>query len=187
MSELLFENTFLLTVLVTAALLILIGVWSRTRSRRSVNMVLIAVCVSAGLFVLQSVVETPQEKLRRTVRELSEQVEQGDIAAIMEFIAPRPDFAGGRSRDEFEMHLEDLLNRYTVKDPSLSGFIYDLEGDRATITVRSGCTVQTLEWTYYVPSKWELRFELIDGEWLITDIRPLEIAGQQYTSFWTIH
>ena len=79
-----------------------------------------------------------------------------------------------------------LLEKYSVDNPTVGGFVIELSGDRATVRCSSMCHVELSGWAGNVPSSWELKFQLFEDGWLITDLRPLKIAGQDYRSFFGI-
>ena len=79
-----------------------------------------------------------------------------------------------------------LLDKYSVENPTIGGFVIEIAGDRATVRCSSMCHVQLSGWAGNVPSSWELEFQLFKGGWLITDLKPLKIAGRDYDSFFGI-
>ncbi len=48
------------------------------------------------------------------------------------------------------------------------------------------CHVEASGWSGNVPSSWELKYQLFEDGCLITDLKPLKIAGDNYRSFFEI-
>ena len=186
MTEILFESPFWLGIVLTPALFVLWGLWYRTRTPRAARVLLIGLVISPLLFVFQWLVVTDREKLQLTATRLSRAVGRHDIDAIIELIEPNARFDGRFSRQEFRGHLVMLLEKYSVENPTIGGFVIEVAGDRATVRCSSMCHVELPGWAGNVPSSWELKFQLFVDGWLITDLRPLKIAGQDYRSFFGI-
>ena len=186
MTEILFESPFWLGIVLTPALFVLWGLWYRTRTPRAARVLLIGLVISPLLFVFQWLVVTDREKLQLTTIRLSSAVGRHDIDAIIELIEPNARFDGRFSRQDFRDHLVMLLEKYSVDNPTVGGFVIELSGDRATVRCSSMCHVELSGWAGNVPSSWELKFQLFEDGWLITDLKPLKIAGDNYRSFFEI-
>ena len=186
MTEILFESPFWLGIVLAPALFVLWGLWHRTRTPRAARALLVGLLISLLLFVCQRLVVTDREKLQLTATRLSSAVGRHDIDAIIELIEPTARFEGGFSRQDFRDHVVMLLEKYSVENPTIGGFVIEVAGDRATVRCSSMCHVEFSSWAGNVPSSWELKFRLFEEGWLITDLKPLKIAGQDYGSFFGI-
>ncbi len=186
MTEILFESPFWLGIVLAPVLFVLWGLWFRTRTPRATRVFLVGLIISPLLFVCQWLVVTDREKLQLTATRLSDAVGRHDIEAIVELVEPNAQFDGRFSRGEFRDHLEYLLEEYAVDNPTIGGFVIEIAGDRATLRCSSMCHVEASGWAGNVPSSWELKFQLFEDGWLITDLRPLKIAGRDYRSFFGI-
>lgn len=186
MTEILFESPFWLGIVLAPVLFVLWGLWFRTRTPRAVRALLVGLVIAPLLFVCQWLVVTDREKLQLTATRLSNAVGRHDIDAIIELIEPDAQFDGRFSRQDFRHHLVMLLDKYSVENPTIGGFVIEIAGDRATVRCSSMCHVELSGWAGNVPSSWELKFQLFEDGWLITDLRPLKIAGRDYRSFFEI-
>ncbi len=186
MSEILFESPFWLGIMLAPVLFVLWGLWFRTRTPRAAQALLVGLVIALLLFVCQWLVVTNREKLQLTTTRLSSAVGRHDIDAIIEFFEPNVRFEGGFSRQDFRERLVMLLEKYSVANPTIGGFVIEIAGDRATVRCSSMCHVEMSGWAGNVPSSWELKFQLFDDGWLITDLKPLKIAGRDYSSFFGI-
>ncbi len=187
MKEFLFEDTFWMVLSLVPVVFVLWGVWYRTRSRASSRALMVGLSASALLLVVQWWVVTDREKLERTTRLLSSAVEHHDIDGVVALVDPNAKFDGGYDREQFKEHLSYLLKKYEVENPSVGGFVVDINGTQASIRCSASCRVTTREWSGTVPSRWELTFKLRSGQWLVTDLKPLKIAGRTYSSFFGIN
>lgn len=187
MKELLFEDTFWLVLSLVPVVFVLWGVWYRTHSRASSRALMVGLSVSALLLVVQWLVVTDREKLERTTRLLSSAVARQDIDGFVEFVDPNAKFDGGHDREQFKEHLSYLLKKYEVEHPSVGGFVIEINGTHASVRCSASCRVTAREWSSSVPSSWQLTFELRSGQWLVTDLKPLKIAGRTYSSFFRIN
>ena len=186
MTEILFESPFWLGIVLAPVLFVLWGLWFRTRTPRAVRALLVGLVIAPLLLVCQWLVVTDREKLQLTATRLSNAVGRHDIDAIIELIEPDAQFDGRFSRQDFRDHLVMLLEKYSVENPTIGGFVIEIAGDRATVRCSSMCHVELSGWAGNVPSSWELKFQLFEDGWLITDLRPLKIAGRDYRSFFEI-
>ena len=186
MTEVLFESPFWLGIVLAPVLFVLWGLWYRTRTPRATRVLLVGLVITPLLFVFQWLVVTDREKLQITTTRLSSAVGRHDIDAIIELIEPNARFEGGFSRQDFQDRLVMLLDKYSVDDPTIGGFVIEIAGDRATVRCSSMCHVELPGWAGNVPSSWELEFRLFEDGWLITDLRPLKIADKDYRSFFGI-
>ncbi len=186
-TEILFESPFWLGIVLAPVLFVLWGLWYRTRTPRAARVLLVGLAIALLLFVCQWLVVTDREQLQLTATRLSNAVGRHDIDAIIELLDPNVQFDGRFSRQDFRDHLVMLLEKYSVKDPTVGGFVIEITGDRATVGCSSMCHVEWSGWAGNVPSSWELKFQLFEEGWLITDLRPLKIAGRDYGSFFGIN
>ncbi len=186
MAEILFESPFWLGIVLAPVLFVLWGLWYRTRTPQAARVFLVGLIIAPLLFVCQWLVVTDREKLQLMATRLSNAVGRHDIEAIVQLVEPNAQFDGRFSRGDFRDHLEYLLEEYSVENPTIGGFVIEIAGDQATLRCSSMCHVQTSGWAGNVPSSWELKFQLFQDGWLITDLRPLKIAGQDYRSFFGI-
>ncbi len=186
MIEILFESPFWLGIVLAPVLFVLWGLWFRTRTLRAARVLLVGLVISPLLFALQWLVVTDPEKLQITTTRLSSAVGRHDIDAIVELVAPNARFDGRFSRQDFRDHLVMLLDKYSVENPTIGGFVIEVAGDRATVRCSSMCHVELSGRSGNVPSSWELKFQLFENGWLITDLKPLKIAGEDYRSFFGI-
>ncbi len=184
--RILFEEPFWLAITLLPVLFVLWGIWNRTRTTSAARALLAGLIAAPLLFVTQWLVVTDREKLERTTKQLSQAVERSDIDGVIKLIDPDVKFDGTYDREQFKDHLTYLLEKYTVEDPSVYGFLIELAGDHATVRCSARCRVNTPEWTSTVPSSWELTFKLTGDRWLITNLRPLKIADRNYDSFFGI-
>ncbi len=186
MTEILFESPFWLGIVLAPVLFVLWGLWFRMRTPRATRGLLVGLVIAPLLLVCQWLVVTDREKLQLTATRLSNAVGRHDIDAIIELIEPHAQFDGRFSRQDFRHHLVMLLDKYSVENPTIGGFVIEVAGDRATVRCSSMCHVELSGRAGNVPSSWELKFQLFEDGWLITDLRPLKIAGRDYSSFFGI-
>ena len=180
MTEILFESPFWLGIVLAPVLFVLWGLWFRTRTPRTTRLLLVGLVIAPALFVFQWLVVTDREKLQLTATRLSNAVGRHDIDAIVELVEPNAQFDGRYSRQDFRARLVMLLEKYSVDNPTVGGFDIEITGDRATVRCSSTCHVELPGWAGNVPSRWELKFQLFEAGWLITDLKPLKIAGLEH-------
>ena len=184
--EVLFEDPFWLGFIAGPILFVLWGIWYRTRARAAARVLLAGLVLAPLLFAIQWLVVTDREAIEQVTRRLSKAVEHRDIDAVIELFDPGAAFDGGFDRGRFKEHLVHLLDKYTIKNPSVFGFVVEVDGTRGTVRCAARCDIESTVWNGPVPSNWELEFSRIDDHWLITNLRPLKIAGRNYSSFFEI-
>ncbi len=187
MQTILLESPFWLALVLVPVGLIALGLWNRFRTPWSIRLLLGVAIGSPLLFVLQALVETPREKLRNTVTQLSQWVESGDVDRIVALVAADADFGGRGTRTDFQNALTADLKYYTIRSTSLGGFEVTIDGPRAAVRCSARSTISTEQWTQDVPSRWEIDFVWRSDRWWINNVQPLEIYGQKdFSSFWDI-
>lgn len=187
MVEILFEDPFWLAFIAAPSLFVLWGIWYRTRARAAARLLLAGLALVPLLFVLQWLVVTDREAIEHVTRQLSEAVERRDIDAVIEFFDPGAIFEGGFDRERFKKHLVHLLDKYAIQNPSVFGLVVEVDGAKGTVHCAASCDIKSNVWSGSVPSNWQLEFSRIDDHWLITNLRPLRIAGRNYSSFFEIN
>lgn len=188
MKSLLFEDPLLLAAVLAGAVLVLAGIWTRSRSRAATRALLAGVAIAPALLFLQHQVKTDREKLHQRLQDMADAVARGQVADIVRFVSPQARFDEGRyTRADFEERISDLLVQCSIENPKISLNEVVMENGRAEATCRSTCTVSTSRWTQPVRSRWRITLERQAGTWMITALEPLEIQGQRHASLWDIH
>jgi len=176
---LLFERPLLLVPLLVVVQFVLIVIWSRRRTPRARRAVLAGFFVAPLLVVLQSAVVTDRERLTRACVALADACRRGDVPGFGRYVSPSFAAAAGPGQDPFTRSsllewLEHTLIAYRVEEPRLRAFEITCEGPHAVVRFEASCRVVTdRDIAPGILSRWELHFELRDGQWLVTDIRPL--------------
>ncbi|MEM7229175.1 MAG: hypothetical protein AAF432_10210 [Planctomycetota bacterium] len=166
------------------ALLIVAGAIAYTALREGLTKRLFMSAIPAGIalviLAVGTVVVTPGEHARRTVRAFVEAVESNDVRAAKRFVAP---FAVVNSRDANAPGIEliDLLNRvnrfgrYTVEENRITKL------STATVSPRRGevqIAVRTTVDVGVAGTSWQFRVEeQTDGSWRIVRLTWLTLHG----------
>ena len=186
MVEILFEDPFWLAFIAAPVLFVLWGVWYRTCTRTAAHLLLAGLVLVPLLFAMQWFVVTDREAITQVTRQFSDAVKQKDIDGVIDLFDPSAKFEGGFDRERFRKHLVYLLNKYAIQNPSVFGFVVEVDGSKGTIRCAASCDIKSNVWSGSVPSNWQLEFNRIDDHWLITHLKPLRIAGRNYSSFFEI-
>ncbi len=153
-------------------LLVLGGVlfWTgRTRAEKRVMYGGVgAIVLAIILGVVSWVLDSPREKAIRNTRALVAAVVRSDEAAMRALLHERistPYIAG---RDAVIKRARELVNSHGVTDASVLGIDGQQEGKRVAITMRLAVVIGGMT----VPSDWELRWEEVNGQWVLRDAEP---------------
>ena len=177
---LLFENTIVLAGMLAIILLLFLFRWANRRDQASVRWLLIAVGVVGGLPMLSALVVTQREEVIATCQSLARAVDNGDLAAIGEFL-DQACVVGGISRPEFLERLEDVLTRFRVDQPRLRAFevMVDKAG-RSVAEFTASAQIRGIENVWdRVPTKWRVSLRRVGDAWRATEIESIPIPPLQ--------
>jgi len=175
---LLFERPLLLVPVLVAVQLVLIGVWSRRRTRGARRVMFAGFIAFALLVLLQALVVTDRERLVASCWALARAVQAGDVEAFADHVSEnfateglhREATVGKEGLTEW---LEQVLHTYSVEEPNLRQFQIEVTGDRALVRFTATCRIITpQEVVSRYPSAWEFDFGWSERRWQVTDIRP---------------
>jgi len=177
LSHLFFESPLELAILSVVMLLVAYAIWLRAESDRWRRRIWpIALALIAVLFTIQSLVVTQREELSNTLDDLIAAVGRRDPAAI------RPIIAADYITDEMDRaglmsYIEAALEHVEIHDARAGTIQTDIDGDRATMEFSITATVRAANFADRIPSRWRLHWLRTPAGWRITQIEPLEIAG----------
>ena len=176
MSHVLFESPLKLVVIELGVGLVLLW-WVRRWARPAGRLLVGYLVLAVGLLVVQALVVTDAEKVRRVTRELARAVDFGEIELIRAYLAD--DFASwGYDRDGFVEFVYGRLEVYQVDEVWVGGAELRIEGVRAQIEFTARGRVGTNE-TGLQPylGRWRLRLRREAGKWVVTRVEYLAGPG----------
>ncbi len=134
-----------------------------------------ALFVGVGRFVLQALVETPAEHMRRVVRTVARAVDFGQLDVVSTHLSPR--FAAwGYDRNGALEYVRAQLDHYRVDEVRVSAFRIEREGDRAVVEFRGRARVSSEQSPVYpYLARWRVEMVREDNAWRITSAD--EVAG----------
>lgn len=153
--------------------LILIKLWSdsRTMRRRRIMLAGFALCVL--LPVLQAVVVTHREQVEQVCQTLVKATQNGDMPEIGRNVSSNFN-VGDIDRERFLTGVENALTHTKVENANLRNVQVEIHDDgSATAQFTITCRLATRD--TLLPnqvSAWTVRFEHVDGQWLLIEANP---------------
>lgn len=177
LAKLFFEDLLLLLVLAAGAMAVAVAIHRRRGTPATRRGILIVAAAAVLMLLLQWLVVTDREKLRTLVRDLVRAVDQGDVAAISERVAPEGVTLGRGSgattceKTSFVALAENGLQQYQIDEAGAGGFAFKIDGDRATVDFRVTCDLrQARESQYRSVSQWKMECCRTPGGWKLCGI-----------------
>jgi hypothetical protein len=173
-SRILFESPFLWVVVWFPCQVVLLVIWSRRRSRVTARAVWVWIALLPVMLLLQKMVTTQREEIKRLCREMAAYAENGDVPAIGRCLAPEFE-AADLDVDQFLERLENRLTQYSVERPRLTGFDVSIDhANRGTAVFMGSAFVRGAE-TYgtQLTARFRLIFRKSDDRWLLVEIEVL--------------
>jgi len=179
LARLFLESPLQLTILSAVLILIAYGVWLRSNAERVRRLVFpVAIGLIVALFAFQGWVTTQREELHDTIDRLIAAVSRHDAAAVLSSISD--DYASAdMDRVAVGAFIESALKNTDIFDARIGGMESDIDGDRATTEFSVTATVRVAGQTARLPSRWKLAWARGPRGWQITQIEPLEVAGNR--------
>lgn len=179
LARLFLESPFQLTILSALLLLVAYGVWLRSNTERVRRLVFpLAIGLIVALFAVQEWVTTQREDLHNTLDRLIAAVSRHDAAAVLPSISD--DYAStDMDRAAVGAFIESALKNTDIFDARIGGIESDIDDDRATTEFSVTATVRVAGQTARLPSRWKLAWTRAPSGWQITQIEPLEVAGNR--------
>lgn len=178
LTEILFESPWKLGMPAAVVCGTLLVLWRRTGSNGRRTAFLSAVGVSAGLFLLQTLVVTDREAIIALVRDLAEAVESSELDRI-EAAIDDSYRAGGLQRQTVMPAIRARLSHYSVERPRLWNFRVEVRGDEATTRFQCLCDVRTEGALVSILSEWSLELVRRQDAWKVRAIEAITINGQR--------
>ena len=176
MTHLLFESPLKLVIIELAIALVLLW-WVRRSARPAGRLLIGYLLLAAGLLLVQALVVTDAEKIRRVTREMARAVDFGKVEVIQTHLAD--DFATwGYDRDEFGEFVYEQLEVYRVDEVWVGGAELQVDGAQAGIEFTARARVGTNE-TGLQPylGRWRLTLRREGSKWLVTRVENLAGPG----------
>ncbi len=179
LARLFLESPLQLAVLSAVVLLVAYAVWLRSKSER-VRMLIFpaALALIVGLFAVQELVTTQREELQDTLERLIAAVSHHDAAAIRPSISDEC-IAGDMDQSAVIGFIDAALKNTDIYDARLGSIQTDIAGDGATTEFSVTATVRVAGQAARLPSRWKLAWLRGPRGWQITQIEPLEVAGNR--------
>jgi len=180
--NILFESPLKLALLLFFVLLICLILWRRRRTDGGRRALLVALSVSIILMILQGLITTDREHMRRIIDQLAHAVTQEDMAVISAHIDPAYAL-DGRDRDQVLSCIDASLRRADVDAPYLYNVTVTTDHDRgqASLTAISHVILDG-DSLGQIVSAWQLEFVKRPDGWRVTGIDPVKVQGQKVGS-----
>jgi len=172
---LLFERPILIAAILALGVLTLLFHWANRRDRGSVRALLIGLALLVLAPSLSVWVVTEREEVAATCAALARTVDDGEVSAFSEALAP--EFALGRlDRAAFLERVERTLTRYRVDQPRLWGFNIEVRADQAVAAFSASAQIRSAEGVWdRLPTKWKLSFRRGGMRWLVQRIESIPV------------
>ncbi|MFQ5463749.1 MAG: hypothetical protein ACE5E5_14125 [Phycisphaerae bacterium] len=174
---LLFENLWLLSLVLIAVQVVLMAMWYWRRTVRSAHLAWFAVVVSMLLMLTSWWVVTDREAVAKRCGELVSWVESEDIGAIESALAA-PFEADGMDRVAFAAWVRRGFRKYDFAQARLSELeIRFPDPHRCISTFRVGCRVESPDsgWVW-IPTRWEITWITQGDRPRMVGVKPVPTA-----------
>jgi len=171
---LLFENLWLLALVLIGIQVALMLIWYWRRTVRSAHMAWFAAVVSMLLMLTSWWVETSREAVANCCRELVFWAESEDIGAIESALAT-PFEADGMDREAFIAWVRRGFRKYDFAQARLSALdIRCSAPSRCVSDFRVGCRVESLDsGSVWIPTRWEITWITQGERWRLVGVKPI--------------
>ena len=158
--------------------LVIAGLWYRGRTKRLAIALVVPPLLAAGVFALDTAVQTDREQLRSILKEIAEGIESGDFARAAEYLAD--DFYGDYVSKAAAVEAgRQAKQAYGIRAIRVTAGELEIHDSVARVVARTtvsydhpqyGSGRQTLTWTVH----WGKRH----GKWKVINVeRPNRVAG----------
>lgn len=174
--SILFERPVLPGAILALGVLFLLYRWANRRDTSSAR----AVWIGVGLMILAPTVSilvvTVREEIAEACEGLARAVDEGDVAAISEMLAPEFT-AGGLDRAVFVERVERALTRFRVDQPRLWGYEIDLSSDGSAVaTFSASAQLHGADGVWdRLPTRWKVSFRLEGRSWRAERIESVPV------------
>lgn len=167
---LLFENLWLLSILVLLAVLVALVVHRRHAAPSTRKGLRIVLSAGVALVLTNWLVVTDAEKIIAAVQRMAQAVDQGNIPALAAEIAPRFEDRG-LDKEQFVARINQELQRTRVDEPRLSAWKTEIGPDAATVSFRCFCDIrQGGEFQSNALTRWKMEFARDGQSWKLIGI-----------------
>ncbi len=170
----LFENAWLLLMVLAAIQFALIVIWSRLRARFWTRLVWAGFAAIPALVALSAAVVTPRERIIEICLTLAALVDEGNVAGIRGHLDDNFR-AAGLDPAEFLARVEQALTTYHVDDASLRRFeVAFPDEENAVAMFTAACRVRSTDAIVgQLISRWRLAFRHDGRDWKVKKIETL--------------
>ena len=168
--NLLFENLWLLSLLVLVAVLLAMIVHRRHGTVGTGRGLWMTALVGAALVLANVLVVTDGEQIRASVQKMAQAVDEGDIPALADEIDEQF-HDGGLDQAQFVDRVNQELQRLRIDEPRLSAWRIEIGPRTATVSFRCFCDLRHEE--QFQPSvltRWKLEFVRNGPAWKLIRI-----------------
>jgi len=176
MTYVLLEQPYVLIPLLVVGTYFCLVVWLRRRTPQARRALLVALALLIVLPVVQRLVVTDREQIRAVSDAIASAADQGDVDGIIRLLSV--DFRlQDMDREALREFAKSRLDRFHPKDTAISDFRAQVNGDQATVTFVSSCTIMG-EYSGPVRIGWTAVFVRVDGVWRLqsADIREIPFS-----------
>lgn len=140
-------------------------------------------CVSLAALVLlcmigSSLIETDRERVVAAIDRAEEALERGDVDGVMRCV-PADFQQEGMDKARLREFVRTGLEQFGPPDVTRWRPSLEFEGDAVRCEFRVFVNFPQFRETGKASSKWRVGLRKADSEWLITEVTPLELHGQQ--------
>ena len=184
--SILFENPYALLPFLIPAALVLVWTWDRRRTRLTERLAIGGIATIAILVVLQAVVVTDRERVRRVCEALAGALCDGDLRALATHVSD--DFrieSGDRvwHKSDFLFHCEDTLSVWDIDEVRLRRFNISIDGDLATAKFQAVCRLISADiMVARHVSGWKIELVPAGESWRVRAVVPVRSRSLPYDS-----
>jgi len=179
-TSILFESTITLAIF---AALVNFGLLVYWRKARDVKPLLIALGVTAVLFVVQSVVVTTREHVERILSQIEKDLVASRVDALEQALAPKFS-SGNMDRDAFVEFARSNLERVQIHWLRRSHLqVRRASRDLCTASVGYVGDVTAEGYVGRAHTRWSITFIREDGQWRISGVDPPTIMNTEHRSW----
>ena len=169
--RILFESPMLLAVVWFPIQVVLLVVWSKTRTRAAGRLVWVGIGLLPMVLVIQKLVTTPREQIIQRCQEMALHVENGDASAIGSCVACEF-MAEGLDANAFLERVEHALTRYSVENARLSRFAvtFNAAGEGLADFVASANVRGGEQFLNRVTARFAVTFRRLGDSWMVVRV-----------------
>jgi len=172
-SRLLFENPWLLLILLALVQIGILAIWWWRRDQFWTRAMWAGFAALPTLLALSLLVVTPKERIVRLCCELASMVDSGDVSGIGRHLAD--DFeAADFGKSEFLQRAESTLARFEVDNARLRSFEVEFPArGQGLATFNAVCRIRSTEVSDWLLSRWRVTFRYDGTAWKVTRVEVL--------------